>query len=37
MVSMSTDPGELLFERYLAEHGRIPAYEPDLGTRKRLD
>lgn len=35
---MRSDPGELLFERYLAERGaEILAYEPDLGTRKRPD
>lgn len=38
MASMTKDPGELLFERYLAEHGgEILAYEPDLGTSKRPD
>jgi hypothetical protein len=38
MASMTKDPGELMFERYLAKHGgEILAYEPDLGTRKRAD
>ncbi|MGH3589631.1 MAG: hypothetical protein ACRDQV_14175 [Pseudonocardiaceae bacterium] len=35
---MTTDPAELLFERYLAEHGyEVLSYEVDLGTRKRPD
>jgi len=38
MAAVTDDPGELLFERYIAQHGgEILAKEPDLGTRKRPD
>src|ERR1700680_4184246 len=37
-MSMTSDPGEALFERYLEASGYdVLAYEPDLGTSKRPD
>ena len=38
MVTMTTDPGEALFRRYLKDHHfDVLAYEADLGTPKRPD
>ena len=37
MASNLRDPGELLFERYLAENGCTFEYEPDLGISRRPD
>jgi len=37
MASTSHDPGELLFERYLAENGCTFEHEPDLGVSTRPD